>query len=158
LFDNGRTLMASGRFAEACDAFDASQKAAPATTTLFNQADCREKNGQLASALRMFGEAERATHGAVDAVGKRLNKVELARATGLEPRVSHLTIKVGDHPDGLVIRRDDADVDAADWNRPLPIDGGTYTLVARVAGQDVWTQTVTIGIASDDAHATVAIK
>jgi hypothetical protein len=158
LFDKGRALMASGRFAEACEAFDASQKAAPATSTVFNQANCREKNGQLATAARIFGEAERATHGAVDAIGKRLNKVARERAAALEPRLSYLTINVDEQPAGLMVRRNDVELDASDWNRPLPIDGGTYTVVARLAGRDVWKQTVIVGTASATASVTVVLK
>src|SRR5688572_5007835 len=61
LFRQGRELMAGGRYAEACAAFDSSQKYDPSTATLFNQADCREKNGQLATAWGLFVEAERQT-------------------------------------------------------------------------------------------------
>ncbi|MBA2542208.1 MAG: tetratricopeptide repeat protein, partial [Deltaproteobacteria bacterium] len=59
LFRQGRAHAAAGRLAEACAAFDDSQQLAPATTTLFNQADCREKNRQLATASRLFAQAER---------------------------------------------------------------------------------------------------
>src|SRR3954471_12747617 len=50
LFRQGKDLMAHGRVAEACAAFDASQKLDPTIATLLNQASCREKNGQLATA------------------------------------------------------------------------------------------------------------
>src|SRR5215207_2480988 len=83
LFRQGRELMAAGKLGEACAAFDASQRLEAATTTLFNQADCREKNGQLATAWGLFVEAERKTRGARDATGVKLHKVAADRAAKL---------------------------------------------------------------------------
>src|SRR5215470_5226530 len=122
LFRQGRDLMASGKLAEACAAFDASQKLASATTTLFNQADCREKAGQLATAWGLFVEAERQTRGATDAAGVKLHDVAQTRSTKLEARLSKLTVHVAQPIANLAVLRDGVAIDAAEWNRPLPID------------------------------------
>src|SRR6185295_9997285 len=45
MFRQGKDLMASGKIADACAAFDLSQKLDPRATTLINQANCRERNG-----------------------------------------------------------------------------------------------------------------
>src|SRR5262245_29770842 len=66
LFDQARSLMDQGKIAEACVAFDASQKLSPAVSTLFNQASCREKNSQLATAYGLWREAERQTRAPLD--------------------------------------------------------------------------------------------
>jgi len=158
LFKQGRSLEASGQLAEACDAFDESQKLAPATTTLFNQADCREKNGQLASAYKLFNDAERATRGAADDVGKKLHKVATDRAAGLEPRLSRVTVKIGAHPDGLAIHRDETVIDPSQWNLPLPVDAGTYTFTARLGDRDVWSETITVAIAGDNQVVEVTVQ
>jgi hypothetical protein len=50
LFRDGRSLMTAGKVAEACAAFEQSQKLEPAVPTLINLAACREKLGQLATA------------------------------------------------------------------------------------------------------------
>jgi hypothetical protein len=50
LFDDGQRLMQAGKLAEACAAFESSQKLDPAVITLLNLADCRERNHQLATA------------------------------------------------------------------------------------------------------------
>src|ERR1043165_2477273 len=71
LFRKGKELLAAGKTAEACDAFDASEKLGPAVSTVLNQAACREKNGQIATAWGLFVEAERQTRGASDAAGKQ---------------------------------------------------------------------------------------
>src|SRR5215813_3345462 len=66
LFRQGRDLLAAGKVAEACSAFEESQKLEPAVTTLLNLAGCREKLGQLATAWGMFLQAVRETRAAPD--------------------------------------------------------------------------------------------
>ena len=131
LFKEGRRLMAAGKIAEACATFDASQKIDPATTTVLNQADCREKNAQLATAWSLFLEAERQTRASTDDVGKKMHGVATDRAAKLEGQVSHLTINVGKLVPGLVIQRGTDVLDPGEFGRAMPIDGGTYTIVAR---------------------------
>ncbi len=154
LFRQGRAHAAAGRLAEACAEFDESQQLAPATTTLFNQADCREKNRQLATASRLFAQAERETRGATDEVGSRLHEVALARIATLAPRLSTIMIATGNL--GVVVLRGSEVLAAADLNRALPIDGGTYTFSARIGDREVWSQTVTI--APEAARETVRIR
>ncbi len=162
LFRQGRELMTAGKLAEACAAFDASQQLEPATTTLFNQADCREKSEQLATAWGLFVDAERQTRDATDDVGVRLHKVALERAGKLEPRLSKVTVKITNPPKGLVIARSDPRgdevIEAGEWNRALPIDGGSYTFTARLDGHDVWSETIMVGNASDNQTVEVALR
>ena len=47
LFRRGQELLAQGKLADACAAFDGAQKLDPTTSTQLNRANCREKNGQL---------------------------------------------------------------------------------------------------------------
>jgi tetratricopeptide (TPR) repeat protein len=154
LFERGRQLLASGRIDEACAAFDASQERAPATTTLFNQADCREKANQLATALRLFEEAERETRAATDDVGSRLHRVAVERTAALASRVSRLTIVVEEAHD-LVVLRDDKVVPPTAWNAPQPIDGGTHRLSARRGDREVWRDNITVAV--ERANATVRV-
>ncbi|HEY4244591.1 MAG TPA: hypothetical protein VGM88_32480 [Kofleriaceae bacterium] len=144
LFRQGKDLVAAGKLAEACAAFDASEKAEPAVTTRLNQADCREKNGQIATAWGLFIDAERETRIATDDRDKALHATAVARAAKLEPLLSTLAITV-EHPiDGLEIRRDGARVEAGAWGKALPIDGGTVTITASAPGRREWHGTVTV--------------
>jgi hypothetical protein len=158
LFRHGRELLAAGKTADACAAFDASQKLDAATTTLFNQADCREKNGQLATAWGEFVDAERQTRAAADAVGVKMHKVAVDRAAKLEPRLSKLTVHVAGQNAGLVVLRNGEPIDAGEWNRALPIDGGTYTLTARIGDREVWSETLTIGVERDARDVVVVVQ
>ena len=147
LFRQGKELMAKGKTAEACDAFEASQKLDPTNATLLNLASCREKNNQLATAWGLFLEAERRTRTAGDDATRQLHSVAVSHASKLEPRLSTLAINVPieNKVGGLQILRNTDAVDAGAWNQLLPVDGGTYTITARAPGNAEWTSTVTVG-------------
>jgi tetratricopeptide (TPR) repeat protein len=147
LFRQGKDLLAKGQIAEACAAFDASQKLDPNIATLLNQAACREKNGQLATAWGLFLDAERQTRSATDAQNQGHHQTAAAKAAKLEPRLSTLTIAVpGDsRVAGLEVLRGGDPVDPGAWNRALPVDGGTYRITARAPGNAEWSSTITVG-------------
>jgi len=151
LFRVGRDLMAAGKIAEACAAFEQSQKRDPAVTTLINLAACRERLGQLATAWELFLTAERQTQSASNGATAQLHKIALDRAAKLEPRVPKLTIHISDQSklDGLEILRDGERVADVMWNHALPIDGGTYTITARAPGIDEWSTRVALDSESD---------
>ena len=149
LFRQGRELLAAGKVAEACAAFEESQKLDPVVTTLLNLASCRERNGQVATAWGLFLEAERQTRSSSDDATKKLHDVAQGHARRLEPRISKLTINIAATIDGLEISRDKVAIAAAQWNRALPIDGGTYTITARAPGMLPWSTQVTIATERD---------
>jgi len=156
LFDEGRALLAAGKLAQACAAFDSSQKLDPAVTTLLNLADCREQNHQLATAWGAFVDAKRMAKSANNA---KLARVANNHAQKLEPRLSKLAISVPlDHElPGLEILRDNEPVNAAAWNHTLPIDGGTYTITARAPGREPWSTTRVIKLESDTVTITIPL-
>jgi len=141
LFDQGRKLLDAGKIAEACTAFEASEKLDPAITTLLNLADCREQNHQLATAWGTFEDANRMARAANN---DKLAKVATNHSSKLEPRLSHLTITVAHPIAGLEVTRGNDKIDAASWNHTLPIDGGTYTIAAKAPGHESWLTTIAI--------------
>ncbi|MBC7976063.1 MAG: tetratricopeptide repeat protein, partial [Myxococcales bacterium] len=151
LFRQGKNLMTSGKIAEACAAFDASQKLDPTIATLLNQASCREKNDQLATAWGLFLEAERQSRSSTDDAGRQLHRVATQHAAKLEPRLSTLTITVPveNRVRGLEILRNHEPVDAGAWNKALPVDGGTYKITARAPGNAEWSASVTVSAERD---------
>jgi len=159
LFRQGRDLMAKEKYAEACVALQESEKLEPAVTTLLNLAGCREKLGQLATAWGLFLDAERQTRTATDAATQQLHTVAQTHAAQLEPRLSKLVINVPktSQIDQLEIHRDTDRIDAAMWNRALPIDGGTYTITAHAPGTGDWSTTVTIAAHDDTKSVDVPI-
>jgi hypothetical protein len=149
LFRDGKRLMGEKKYAEACAAFEASQNKDPLATTLLNLADCREKNGQIATAWGLFLEAERQTRS--DKSQKALGKTARDRAGKLEPRVSYLIINVPDDSrvDGLVITRNGEPVDELTWNRAIPVDGGQYVIAGKAPGHEEWSTSVTVDAEKD---------
>jgi len=151
LFRQGKDLIAHGKIAEACAAFDASQKLDPTIATLLNQASCREKNGQLATAWGLFLDAERQSRAANDDATRQLHQVATDHAAKLEPRLSTLTITVPAEArvGGLEILRNNELVDPGAWNKALPVDGGTYQITARAPGNADWSSTIAVGVERD---------
>ncbi len=140
LFSEGEKLFKEGRMAEACEAFAASNRLEARAGTLLNLGTCREKLGQLASAWSAFKDAE------VRAKDPKKKKTATERIRAIEPRLSFLTISVPDESriDGLVVSRDGVEVDAALWNRAVPVDGGRYVVAGRAPGHEEWSTTVEV--------------
>lgn len=151
MFRQGKQLMSIGKIAEACAAFEASQNAEPAISTLLNLANCREKNGELATAWGLFTDAERQTRAGTDAASKQMHTTAAARATSLEPRIPHLTITVAKshRVDGLNILRDGKPVEVAAWDQPLPVDGGKHTIEANAPNHIAWKSTIEVASRDD---------
>jgi hypothetical protein len=149
LFREAKALFDAGKTEEACKTWEASERLDPSLGTLTNIANCREKNGDLATAWEAFVSLERRTAG----IGKyaSLNTLGKTRAAALEPRLSYLTINVPDEVrvDGLEVLRGGVVIDTGAWNRALPIDGGTHTITGRAPGHEAWSTTVTVAPEGD---------
>jgi hypothetical protein len=153
LFRDGRRLMKEHEVAEACEKFEASERIDDSVGTLLNLADCREKNGQLATAWATFLKAAstaRTKHDDHETTAK-------AHAAALEPRLSYLTISVPESSkvDGLVIKRDDAEIDPALWNTGVPVDAGRYKISGEAPGHEAWS--TVIDIREERQHASVEV-
>jgi hypothetical protein len=109
LFQDGDRLMREGKLAEACDAFEASNRIEPRTGTLIRLGDCREKRGQLASAWSAYADAS------ARAKDPAKKQVADAKVAALGPRLSKLTIKIAQPVAELAVTRDGAPVDKALW-------------------------------------------
>lgn len=151
LFREGKELLKKGKIAEACVKFEASERAAHDLATLVNLADCRERNGELATSWALFLKAaSEARTSKQDA----LEKVARKRAKALEGKLSYLTVAVpaGSRVDGLEIRRDGEAIDAALWDSAVPTDVGSYTIEATAPGHRAWTATVRVDRGHDKAE------
>jgi hypothetical protein len=149
LFRDGKQLMKDGKLAEACAAFEGSERAEHNVATVLSLADCREKNRQYASAWALFLQADSQTR--ADPSKAALNTTAKRRAHALESRLSYLTINVPDEsriPD-LLVTRDGAPVDPAEWNRSIPADGGSHVIAGKAPGHEPWSTTVTLRPESD---------
>jgi tetratricopeptide (TPR) repeat protein len=143
LFREGRALIKQGRLQDGCDKFEASEMIEPSVGTLLNLGDCREKLGKVATAWAAFRKAE----AMAKASGKDEKRAAEAqrRAARLEPQLPNLTIAAKQTP-GLVIKRNGEKLDPAVLDTPVPLDPGTYRIVAEAPGYKPYQLDVTIAI------------
>jgi len=134
LFSDGNKLFTEGKITEACDAFDASNRAEPRAGTLIRLGECREANQQFASAWSAYKDALNRVK------DPRKRQVATTRAAALVARLSYLTISVSDEArvEGLAILRNGKPLDPMLWNRGLPVDGGDYVIVGSAPGHEDW--------------------
>lgn len=142
LFRDGKQLIRKGKLEEGCAKIEASQRAESSVGTLLNLGDCREKLGQFASAWAAFRKAEvQAKLGAAD---EKRRAEARRRISLLEPRLSHLVVQIESRVRGLVVRRGAEAVDPALWNTAVPIDPGSYDVVAEAPGYKTWSAKISI--------------
>jgi hypothetical protein len=150
LFDQGDALENQGKLAEACEAFEASNRIEMRAGTLIRLGDCRERNHQIASAWSAYKDALTRV--------KDAKKREIAtdKVAALAPRISFLKVRVpaASRIAGLEVTRDGHAIDPAEWDRPEPTDGGTYAIEAHAPGRVAWKSSAVV----PDEHGQVAIE
>jgi hypothetical protein len=127
LFDQGRDLMAAGKYPEACAKLEDSEGLDPGIGTEFNLARCYDLAGRLASARTMYMRVIAETHAAGESEREGVAK---DLETALEPRVPHLRIAVPSPQQSIEIRLDGLLIPPADWSTALPVDGGSHEVTA----------------------------
>lgn len=131
-FQRGRSLMAEGKYARACKAFEASMKLDPQKGTLYNLGLCHEKAGKLATAWSELIELSRTDSNAARA------KDAARRAAALEPRLTRMRLVIVGKADGQVVMRDTLDVTTL-HDSDAPVDPGRYTFAASAPGREPYT-------------------
>jgi hypothetical protein len=151
MFSEGDRLMAAGQIAQACDAFEASNRIEQRAGTLIRLGECREKNHQIASAWSAYKDALTRVR------DPRKRDIAQAKATELEAKLSFLTISVPDESrvDGLAIMRNGKPVEPLLWNRAVPVDGGSYVIAGRAPGHEAWQ--ITVEVAAEHGSRSVEV-
>lgn len=135
LFQDGKTLMAEKRYAEACPKLQESQRIDPATGTLLALAICHEGQGRLASAHREFKRALPAVQ-----LDRRRDREALVttRLKELAPRVSKVVVAVeaaAAADTTLMVQMDGEPIARAAWGTELPVDAGEHVIEATGRGK-----------------------
>jgi serine/threonine-protein kinase len=152
LFEEARSLVAAGKYAEACPKFADSERLGPSVATLLNLANCWEKAGHSATAWATYREAA----SAANAAGRNDYLVTAQRrADGLASKLARLTITVAQPAPGQQLKRDGIAVEPAEWNLGIPVDTGSHTVEAMAPGRKSWS--ITVDVAQDGAQQTVGI-
>jgi hypothetical protein len=139
LFKTGKKLLAEKRYAEACTAFEDSDRLDPGIGAKLNVAKCYEEWGKLATAWRWYSDAERMASETHD---ERQAKIH-ALIEQLDPSVPRLTLKAA--PDantaGLVLKLDGIAVDVHTLGTERRVDPGPHKIEYIVSGRSA-TRTV----------------
>lgn len=151
LFQEGNRLMTQGKIAQACDAFEESNRLEPGAGALLNLGDCRVQNGQLASAWEAYNVALKRAK----TPKKRVDAQD--RIAALAPRISYLTVSISDDSrlEGLSLTSNGEPLDPTRWNQALPVDGGDYVIASSAPGHEEWQTTAHVPIEGAKVSVTV---
>lgn len=132
LFRKGKKLLAEKKYAEACTAFEQSDKLDSQIGAKLNVARCYEEWGKVATAWRWYSEAEQMAGKAHD---DRLAKIR-ERMADLDRDVPRLTLRLPADAvlDGVVIRLDGTELAATELGEARRVDPGPHRVEAIVAG------------------------
>lgn len=136
-FKQGRDFMKAGKYAEACTAFSESQRLDPSLGTQFNIAQCEEKTGKLASALKIYRDLAQYD------TNETRKSAAAALAEKLAPRVPKLQLQLSAKPAGTAITLDGAAC-APCLTGDAPVDLGTHTIAVTAPGFQPATATATV--------------
>src|SRR5688572_19445665 len=137
LFDEGKKLMADGKYGDACPKLMESQRLDPGGGTLLAIALCHEGEGKTATAWADFNIA--LTEARKDKRTERENAA-VEHIKTLEAKLTRVRVVVTKKVDGLEVRRDGTLLGAAQWGTPLPVDPGDHEFEAKAPGRVTWKQ------------------
>lgn len=151
LFEQARTLMDEGRYAEACPKLAESQRLDPGGGTLLNLAVCHEKEGRLATA---YAELNAALSQAIK--DGRRDREDLAREhiAALSPRVPKLSVHVAGEVADLEISLDATVIRKPAWDVPTGVDPGRHVVEAKAPGHAPFRAEITL---AEGARETVTV-
>jgi len=135
LFDEAVALGNQGKFPEACDKLEQSQKLHDGLGTSFHLAGCWQKIGRTASAYELFADvAKRA-----DAAGQaERGDVARSRMEALAPKLSRVRIDLAERAPHTEVYRDETRVPESEWGKPVAVDRGVHTVRVTAKGKKAW--------------------
>ena len=142
LFRSGRQLLRESKPDEALAKFEESYRLDPTAGALFNQGECRLKQGKTASAWALYQQAATLANlqGKPD-----LFELANARANLVAGDLSYVSFHVGAPVPGLQVFRDGVLVGHAQFDVTLPIDPGRHDISLRAPGYEPLKKFVVIG-------------
>jgi hypothetical protein len=144
LFNEGRSLMAAGRYADAIGKLKASQDLDPGLGTLLNLAECYERVGKSATAWAQYKEIASLAR---QSGSKEREDLAEQKSKALEPKLSKLSINLHPDADGsaLTISRDGTTMSAAELGVAIPVDPGKHEVTVTAPGKEKWSTSVDVG-------------
>lgn len=155
LFKKGKKLLGEKKYAEACTAFEQSDRLDPEIGAKLNVALCYREWGKLATAWRWFTEAEQMAIKAGDDRAKRIH----ALITELDRDVPRLKLNLPADAalDGVVIRLDGIELSSAELGDDRRVDPGPHRIDTIVNGA-TRSKTIAVERGGNDVTLDVPVK
>lgn len=143
LFEEGVILFNRGAFDEACPKLEASLELFAGVGNRGKLAECYEKLGRTATAMRLYREVALVAGRSGD---ERRQQIATERADALEARVARLTIIPGPSfaLPGFKIVSDGRELASRHYKVKRAVDPGTHIVSVRADGYEKYTATVTL--------------
>ncbi len=154
LFNEAKALLEAGEIGAACAKFEESYKVRPGIGTLYNHADCREKNGQTGTAYKLFEEVVVRTQAALQS--EREEKAK-ARLKELTPRLMKIRLSVPQGGKVSSVKVDGQVIKAEEYNKALVYDPGEHTVEASTSKDEGEPFTEDIELTEEGKTVTIAI-
>jgi hypothetical protein len=142
LFEQAKDGMKQGDFASACPKLEEVNRILPGKIgALMKLGECYESAGKLARAKTALEAAHRAALAAADPRAAAL----ASHVASLAARVPSLVVVVPPAVRslrGVHVERDGLDLDAAQWDAPVPVDPGRHAIRVSAEGHAAWSTTV----------------
>ena len=154
LFDEGRALMRTNQFREACAKFAESEALDPGGGTILNLGICRRREGLGATAFKLLTEA--LNRARTDGRNDRIATAEKNLAE-LGPELSRLTVRLTTQsvPEGLTLKLDSEPFALSQLGQAIALDPGVHRLQASRPGYAPWSAEVSIDPVADAKALTV---
>lgn len=144
LFDDAMKLIDQKDFDHACPKLAEVVRLQPGKVgAMLELSRCYLGAGKIASAWARYRASADAAREAGDGRAAEAD----AKAAELAPHVPKVVIAVTTVTrgvPGLIVKRDDVEVGAAQWGTPLPVDAGKHSLSASAPGRRAWTTTLDV--------------
>jgi serine/threonine-protein kinase len=155
LFDDGVKLLKAGKYDQACEKLENSQRIDPGIGTLLYLGECYKKAGRTASAWAIFREAASKAKAAGEDERARAG---MERADALEGSLSRVTFKMADENkdiEGLEVHQGGEPVNRALWGSAVPVDPGELEVVVKAPGYEWFKTIVLVGEGGSTATLTI---
>ena len=143
LFDEARLLMTDGRYAQACEKFEASLAIVQGVGTEFNLANCYEKVEHKVKAHALFFKVAKATKAAGEV---QRSELAFARAHALESELGSLRIRLANATKRpkVEVLVDDEPLPRGFAKQPHFVEPGEHSVRANAPGKRDWSDTIRV--------------
>lgn len=141
-FQEGVALAAANNCASALVKYKEVAQVKMTAHVAFNIAECEERLGKLMQALGNYRLA--ASQAGDDKNAQKVLREAGSRVDALDARIPKLTITRAKGTDGAQILLDGTEIGQSQLGKPIPVDPGPHTVVARFEGKEYLHESVTL--------------